>query len=178
MAEELTSEFHATLDADALLAVLKEAQDTVRSYDTKAEICGVGFILAFGIVKQAGDHIPIPVEWAPLYVLVGWLVAVVPIIMFAMVLYPSRVDKVAEGMRPDNVEAAMYFDSRRFPDLKSYALAAQKSDWALEIIFETMKVSAIRDIKRTRFLRALFWAAGSFSLLFLSQMMRAGGVFH
>lgn len=177
MPDEFTDTFHAKLDADALMAVLKEAQDTVRSYDTKAEICGVGFILAFGIVKQSGDAIPIPVNYASLYVLAGWLVAILPIIMFAMVLYPSRIDRVTAKLPSNGVRDVMYFDPRRFPHPDAYVEAARKSDWAHEIVYEIMKVSAIRDIKRVRFLRALFWAAGSFMILFLSQMLRANGVF-
>ena len=175
MADQLTTEFHAKLDADALLAILSEAQDTSRNYDTKAEICGVGFILALGIIKQAGDNIPVPIEYASLYVLAGWLIIVIPIIMFALVLYPSRVDKVASSRRPDDIEGVMYFNPATFDSVDAYILAAKRADWAREIIFEITKVSMIRDTKGKRFLRALFWAAGSFLILFLSQMVRANG---
>lgn len=178
MTKEFSESFHEKLDADALLAVLAEAQDTNRNYDTKAEICGVGFILALGIVKQAGDSIPVPIEYAAFYVLAGWLIIVIPIIMFALVLYPSRVDKIDKITRPDNVMGVMYFNSVNFADVASYGEAAKKSDWAMEILFEITKVSYIRDIKRRRFLRALYWAAGSFCVLFLSQMTRANGVFN
>ncbi|WNJ98285.1 hypothetical protein L2D14_10405 [Thalassospiraceae bacterium LMO-JJ14] len=177
MNKEYSDDFHEKLDADALLAILAEAQDTIRNYDTKAEICGVGFILALGIVKQAGDSIPVPIEYASFYVLAGWLIIVIPIIMFALVLYPSRVDKIDRQNRPANVQGVMYFDPKSFPDVKSFSDAARKSDWAMEILYEITKVSLIRDQKRTRFLRALFWAAGSFCILFLSQMIRANGVF-
>lgn len=178
MTKEFSESFHEKLDADALLAVLAEAQDTNRNYDTKAEICGVGFILALGIVKQAGDSIPVPIEYASFYVLAGWLIIVIPIIMFALVLYPSRVDKIDKITRPNNVMGVMYFNTANFADVASYGEAAKKSDWAMEILFEITKVSYIRDKKRTRFLRALYWAAGSFCVLFLSQMTRANGVFN
>lgn len=177
MAEEVSASFHEKLDADALMAVLAEAQTTIRNYDTKAEICGVGFILALGIVKQAGDSIPIPIQYASFYVLAGWLIIVIPIIMFALVLYPSRIDKMEKYSRPDNVKGVMYYDDSHFPGAAAYGIAARDSDWAMEIIFEITKVSHIRDVKRTRFLRALYWAAGSFCVLFLSQMIRANGVF-
>lgn len=71
MSNDMSASFHAKLDADALLAILAEAQDTIRNYDTKAEISGVGFILAVGIVKQAGDSIIVPIEFAMFYVLAG-----------------------------------------------------------------------------------------------------------
>ncbi len=178
VSEEYSADFHEKLDADALLAIRAEAQDTIRNYDTKAEICGVGFILALGIVKQAGDSIPVPIEYASFYVLAGWLIIVIPIIMFALVLYPSRIDKIDKQNRPHNVLGVMYFNAASFPDVASYGEAARKSDWAMEILYEITKVSMIRDKKRTRFLRALYWAAGSFCVLFASQMVRANGVFH
>ncbi len=170
------TEFRQRLNADAALAVLREAQDTVRSYDTKAQICGIGFIFALGIVQRSGDHVPVPVEYAMLYVIAGWLVIVVPILMFAMVLYPSRVDRIASRNRPEGVIGAMYFERRQFDGVDAYTDAALHADWAREVAFEIIKVSEIRDLKRTRFLRALYWAAGSFVILFLSQMMRASGM--
>lgn len=177
VSEEYSQSFHEKLDADALLAILAEAQDTIRNYDTKAEICGVGFILALGIVKQAGDSIPVPIEYASFYVMAGWLIIVIPIIMFALVLYPSRIDKISKQSRPASVTGVMYFNTDIFPDVQSYGEAAKNSDWAMEILYEITKVSLIRDKKRSRFLRALYWAAGSFCVLFLSQMVRANGVF-
>ena len=175
MSNDMTSSFHAKLDADALLAILAEAQDTIRNYDTKAEISGVGFILAVGIVKQAGDSIIVPIEFAMFYMPAGWLVIVIPIIMFALVLYPARFDKTVTSVQPDDVQNVMYFDRRVFPNVDAYIKATNESDWAKEIVFEIMKVSDIRDIKRQRFLRALYWSAGSFTFLFLSQMMRESG---
>ena len=38
-----------------LLAALQEAQSVVRSYDTKAQIVGVGYILALNLVLHFGD---------------------------------------------------------------------------------------------------------------------------
>jgi len=175
MSNDMSASFHAKLDADALLAILAEAQDTIRNYDTKAEISGVGFILAVGIVKQAGDSIIVPIEFAMFYVLAGWLVIVIPIIMLALVLYPARFNKTVTSVQPDDVQIVMYFDRRVFLNVDAYIKATNESDWAKEIVFEIMKVSGIRDIKRQRFLRALYWSAGSFTFLFLSQMMRASG---
>ncbi len=39
----------------AVLAALKEVQDTVRAYDTKAQIVGVGFIFSIGIITGFGE---------------------------------------------------------------------------------------------------------------------------
>lgn len=174
--EKMSTGFHDKLGADAVLAVLREAQDTVRSYDTKAQICGIGYIFALGIVQKSGDNMPIPVEYASWYVLASWLVIVLPILMFAMVLYPSRVDKVVTKRWPENVHGTMYFEKRQFDGVDAYVKVAQNTDWAMEVAFEIAKVSEIRDLKRIRFLRALYWAAGSFTVLFVSQMLRANGM--
>lgn len=164
------------LTTDSLMSVLAEAQQTVRSYDTKAQIIGVGYIFALGVVMQSGNHIPIPVEFAALYVLAGWAIIILPIIMFALVLHPSRVDKVKFDQVPDEAKSMMYFDDRKFKDAAQYRDAANDVDWYLEVSTEIMKVSKVRDVKRTRFLRALYWSGGSFAVLFLSQMMRASGI--
>jgi len=39
-----------------LMASLKEVQDTVRAYDTKAQIVGVGYIFAIGIIIDLADQ--------------------------------------------------------------------------------------------------------------------------
>lgn len=176
MSDQVTGNFHDKLDADALMSVLGEAQDTVRSYDTKAQIVGVGYIFALGVVQQSGKHMPVPMEWAGSYVFAGWLIVILPIVMFALVLYPSRVDKVTKKRNHQAVDGTMYFDSTKFTDTDAYVNAVMKADWPREIVFEIVKVSDIRDKKRTRFLRALYWTGASFFLLFLSQMLRANGV--
>lgn len=164
------------LATDSLMAVLAEAQQTVRSYDTKAQIVGVGYIFALGVVMRSGDNIPVPVEYAGLYVFAGWMIIVVPILMFALVLYPSRVDKVTENLDAHSVSGTMYFDPRKFSNIEAYVDAVQSSDWYREISFEIADVSKVRDTKRIRFLRAIHWAGVSFAILFLSQMLRASGM--
>jgi hypothetical protein len=41
-----------------LLAALQDAQVTARSYDTKAQIVGAGYILALNLVLHFGDLLP------------------------------------------------------------------------------------------------------------------------
>ncbi|MBO6520931.1 MAG: hypothetical protein JJ900_06650 [Rhodospirillales bacterium] len=176
MSEQISGNFHETLGANGLMSVLHEAQDTVRSYDTKAQIVGVGYIFALGVVQQSGKHMPVPMEWAGWYVFTGWVVVILPIIMYALVLYPSRIDKVTKKRNLQAVDGTMYFDNTKFTEAEAYTRAVLKADWAKEIVFEIVKVSDIRDKKRTRFLRALYWTGASFFLLFLSQMLRANGV--
>ena len=115
-------------------------------------------------------------DHAALYVFAGWLVVILPIIMFALVLYPSRIDKFTRKRPAAGVAGTMYFDPRKFADVTAYTKAVLSADWAREVAYEIVTVSDIRDKKRIRFLRALYWTGGSFVALFLSQMLRAGGV--
>ncbi len=73
-----------------LLAALQEAQSVVRSYDTKAQIVGVGYILALNLVLHFGDLLPTRAPLGPLFFAVVWGVVIMPILQFGQVLYPSR----------------------------------------------------------------------------------------
>ena len=61
-----------------VLAALKEVQDTVRAYDTKAQIVGVGFIFSIGIITGLGERLPAmadfsallePIQFTPVHIL-------------------------------------------------------------------------------------------------------------
>ena len=73
-----------------LLAALQEAQSVVRSYDTKAQIVGVGYILALNLVLHFGDLLPTHAPLGPLFFAAVWGIVIMPILQFGQVLYPSR----------------------------------------------------------------------------------------
>ena len=73
-----------------LLAALQEAQSVVRSYDNKAQIVGVGYILALNIVLHFGDLLPTRAPLGPLLVAAVWGIVIMPILQFGQVPYPSR----------------------------------------------------------------------------------------
>ena len=79
---------------DQTLAILhdalSEAQATVRSYDTKAQIVGIGYIFALGIVGGLGDRLPDADELDAIAILIGWVFVILPILFFGSVLYPTR----------------------------------------------------------------------------------------
>ena len=68
---------------------LAEAQTTVRAYDTKAQIVGVGYIFALGIVGRFEALLPKASELNILTLSVA-CAAILPILLFGFVLYPSR----------------------------------------------------------------------------------------
>ena len=57
--------------------------------------------------------------------------------------------------------------------MDSYLATVEAGDAKKEIAYEIIKTSSLREIKRRRFLRALWAAAISFVLLFLGQLLRA-----
>jgi len=153
---------------------LAEAQATVRSYDSKAQIVGIGYIFALGIVGALDDLVPDSTELDVVKIVVGWIVVVLPIVLFGFVLYPSRkmVPRLADEpeIRPKHI---LYVDPKRLGNVEALKEAANSSDPSTEIAFELLKVSMLRELKRQRFLRAL-WAAGiCFVVLFTSQLMRS-----
>ncbi len=159
-----------------ILAILRdslsEAQMTVRAYDTKAQIVGVGYIFALGIVMQINTLLP-ELQGPPLgAILVSWFVVMVPILLFGYVLYPTR--KTAPSISRDLVlRYVIYVESRRHATVEDLRAALESCDEIDEYCFESMKVAELRDLKRRRFLRAMFAAGFAFAILFLTHVGRA-----
>ena len=88
---------------DLLRDSLTEAQATVRSYDTKAQIIMAGYLFALGVVGRIGEPVIETTEVGIAYVIVAWGVAILPILLFGFVLYPSR--KTAPLLSDQGMEA-------------------------------------------------------------------------
>jgi len=152
---------------------LAEAQATVRGYDTKAQIVGVGYIFALGIVAQIEGSIPNEGAFGLTALLIAWGIVIVPILLFGHVLHPTR--KTAprlEATNRDGIRHVLYVDPLKkasVKDVKEGALAAVPIN---EIGFELLMVSTLREIKRKRFLRGLYASAFAFICLFISQLYR------
>lgn len=156
---------------DLLQSALAEAQATVRAYDTKAQIVGIGYIFALGIIGQFQNWFPETQDADLTRVVVAWGVVVLPIVLFGFVLYPTR--KKMSGSSPgNNFKRILYVDPGRFTGPEAVIEAAKGCDAADELAFELLKVSKLRELKRKRFLRALFAAAICFVVLFGFQILR------
>ena len=68
---------------------LAEAQETVRAYDIKAQIVGVGYIFALGVVGRFEALLPRASELNPFTLSVARGV-ILPILLFGFVLHPSE----------------------------------------------------------------------------------------
>jgi hypothetical protein len=159
-----------------LLAALQEAQSVVRSYDTKAQIVGVGYILALNLVLHFGDLLPTRAPLGPLFFAGVWGIVIMPILQFGQVLYPSRVraekqhvKKTSGGSEP----AIYYVDPDSFSDLGDFVQRTMKSDWTSVLASELFKTSRVRIIKQARFRRGLMMTLVSFFTLGGEQFVRS-----
>ncbi|MGF6175116.1 hypothetical protein ABIE33_003424 [Ensifer sp. 4252] len=159
-----------------LLAALQEAQVTARSYDTKAQIVGAGYILALNLVLHFGDLLPTRAPLGPLFFAVVWGVVILPILQFGQVLYPSRTraekDLIANTSGASE-ERVYYVEPDRFADLKDFVRDARKSDWTTVLGAELLKTSRVRIIKQLRFRRGLMMAVASFVVVGGEQFIRS-----
>jgi len=158
---------------DLLRDSLNEAQATVRSYDTKAQIVGVGYIFALGIVGQMFDELGGPTKLGVVDVMVAWGIVILPILLFGFVLYPSR--KTAPLLSDESAESlqhVLYVEPGRHSGVDELIRAANRADAIRELAFELLKVSRLRELKRRRFLRALFASGVAFLVLFGSQFSK------
>jgi hypothetical protein len=194
MPETSSSLFHRSFGSDAkmyagpgeitreyvdkmLLSALQEAQSVVRSYDTKAQIVGVGYILALNLVLHFGDLLPTHAPIGPLFYTVVWGIVIMPIMQFGQVLYPSRLrvereftGKVAGA---SSVPPVYYVDPDSFADVRVLVYQALKSDWTAVLAAELLKTSRVRAIKQARFHRGLLMTVLSFIVLGGEQFLRS-----
>lgn len=174
----MSAKTNSDMSVNCLMASLKEAQDTVRSYDTKAQIVGVGFIFTLGILTDFGGRLTEEMPDANLWIVLGfWLLFIGPAIMFGAVLYPSRkaLGQIDSGEL--DLKFISYLPPQDHRSLEEIRECASSCDWLSELSFELMKVSRLREIKRKRFIRALLSVLGSYVIIAVFQMIRSEGFF-
>lgn len=159
-----------------LLASLNEVQQTIRAYDTKAQIMGVGFIFSVTMIGRLLENLPIAREYDLGYLVVGFLLLVGPVALFGSVLYPSRRSAPRTDQGAAVVRGCFYFAGDDGKDLQGVLEDIDKADWKVELAYEISRLSALRTLKRRRFLTALFAAGGSFALILLANMLKLGGM--
>lgn len=161
--------------AQAVISALKEVQDTVRAYDTKAQIVGVGFIFTIGIISGFSDRF-FPqgtITIGTLLIAVTWILAIGPIVLYGMVLYPTRNISPNIGEQVETLKHTYYFRPSNKNNMSDLVRDIKTCDWVSEIAYEIMKLSGLREIKRRRFLNALWASCISFILVISLQILRS-----
>jgi hypothetical protein len=152
-----------------LYAALKEAQDNIRTYDTKAQIVGIGFIFTIGMVIKFNTWSSISTQWNQLAVITTWVLIIVPAVYFGSVLYPTR--RVAPHVLKNKEVVKGLFYMNEAENVSEYVENLASMDLEQELTYELLKVSYLRDLKRRRFLLALSVASFSLILLFVLQLI-------
>jgi hypothetical protein len=152
-----------------LYSALKEAQDNIRTYDTKAQIVGIGFIFTIGMILKS-----INLDFYQIGTLITpfiWILMLCPIVLFASVLYPTR--KLAPSILRNrkNVNALYYLNPKEIDSVDSFIKQIDDINIENELAYELLKVSVLRDLKRKRFLRAMLFASLSFITLLTVQLI-------
>ena len=142
-----------------LLDALRSAQETVRAFDTKAQIGGAGFIISVTALATLLRDL-LPAAGAPVMAVLA-LAFVGAIGLFGHVLWPRAVDAQSVG----HAAGAYYVTGRTTADAEALVALQDGCDWKRELAFELIAVSGIRDAKQRRFRRAILGAL-AFYLLF------------
>jgi hypothetical protein len=161
-----------------LLSALQEAQSLVRAYDTKAQILGVGYILALNLVLHFDDLLPARGPIGPIFIAVVWGI-VLPILQFGLVLYPTRTRAEKDFLKKtsDCSEQCIYYvDPDFFTSVGDLVHKALTSDWTSVLAAELLKTSRVRSIKQDRIRRALIMALVSFLVIGAEQFVRSLGM--
>lgn len=152
-----------------LYSALKEAQDNIRTYDTKAQIVGVGFIFTIGmIIKSINTDF---YQIGTLITIITWVLMLCPIFLFASVLYPTRKLAPTILRNRKNVNALYYLNPKEIDSVDSFIKQIDDINIENELAYELLKVSVLRDLKRKRFLRAMLFASLSFVTLLTLQII-------
>jgi hypothetical protein len=154
-----------------LYVALKEAQDNIRTYDTKAQIVGIGFIFTIGLLFKLVEFIEVSNGYNFVLMLVTWTLVIIPAVLFGSVLYPTR--KVAPKVTKNKqvVKGLFYMNLFEVESVNDYVHKLNSMDVAQELSYELLKVSYLRDLKRKRFLQALSAASLGFLILFMIQLI-------
>ncbi len=152
-----------------LYAALKEAQDNIRTYDTKAQIVGIGFIFTIGMVIKFNTWSGISADWHHIATIATWVLIIVPAVFFGSVLYPTR--RVApEVLKNQDVVKGLYYMNKE-ENVTDYVKHLDNMNIEQELAYEFLKVSYLRDMKRRRFLQAMSVASLSLVTLFVLQLL-------
>ncbi len=160
-------------DKSAAMILLKdslsEAQISVRAYDTKAQILGVGYIFALNVIGQVGEQLTQHNDVGIVTIIVAWAVVISPIALFGYVLYPVRKTS-AERHDGNGANHILYLHPDRYNSASELITAAEECQPTDEIAHELINVSKLRESKRKRFVRGLIAAGFAFLLLFANQI--------
>lgn len=163
-----------TATIECLKHAISDTQETIRGYDNKALIVATLITLAVGITNYS--LMPHLEGWLEYGLITSWLLAITSVALLGMVLHP-RVDNFKAIHLGEFTPAGVYFlhNITNSPSNSVSALAerALSTYWVEELMYESMKVSYIRDKKHCWFILALKVTGLTLALTFLMIILGA-----
>jgi hypothetical protein len=118
-----------------LLDALRSVQDTVRAFDAKAQICGIGFILSVTAVAGLARGLLPQIESGHPALAIVATAFVITVTLFGYVLWPSAM------MPHGTVDGVYYVAKGKFGDADELVRAQDRADWRRELAFEILALS-------------------------------------
>ena len=112
-------------------------------------------------------------DFSALLLAVFWIFGIGPVILFGMVLYPSRAIAPYLETESDSLRRTFYFRPTESQGLNGFVQDLKACDWLKEIGYEIMKQSGLREFKRHRFLRALWACVITYLVVATIQILRS-----
>jgi len=156
-----------------LYAAIKSAEDNVRGYDLKAQIVGIGYIFTIGVISNISKLNPNEVPFDSVTVILSWVIGITPIVLFGTILYPTRKTAPSLGNDHLDIKRLFFVNETHLNNVDTYLNSLKSVDFVKELVYEHLKLATLRDLKRKRFLRALWVSSLAFVLIFISQYYRA-----
>lgn len=149
-----------------LMHSITDTQQTIRAYDTKAEILGILLTLAIGITNYtllSGSQ-----TYSKSIVIIGWLLGLISIVLLGLVLYPKKDPFKKINLGTYIPTGVFYLRDLSTPQNSINYLVdkANNTDWISELMYECMKLSVIRNHKHCLFIWAL--RTSGITLLFIA----------
>ena len=165
----MTADKKVLLAIDCLKHAIDDSQQTIRGYDSKAEVLAVLLTLAIGLTNF---NLYADLSAIGKYILmVAWLFSLVAIWMLGLVLYPQKNQFKSIRMGTFTPKGTYYLHSLNDSPENTVAAIAVKvldTSWVEELTYEVMKLSVIRDKKHNWFLRALRLTAIALLLIIIT----------
>jgi len=137
---------------------------------------GVGFIFSVSMISRFLANLQVDQDYGICYLVVGFLLLIGPVALYGAVIFPSRRSAPKLIDTPVPVQGLFYVKSEGVSNLAAFNQQLKDVDWTLELTYEIVRLSALRDMKRKRFLIAMFASGGSFTLVFLGEFLKITGI--
>ena len=159
---------------DCIKHAIEDTQATIRAYDTKAEILGVLLTLAVGITNFS--LLPELTSYSKVALIASWLVALVAVGLLGLVLHPktNQFKTIAFGtFSPSSTYYLHQVTALAQNTVSSLAERAANTNWVEELMYESMKLSLIRDRKHCWFVLAIKVTGVALFLIFAAILLGA-----